>query len=116
MLFYLIKIILTSLIIVLISEFSKRNNFIATIFASLPLISLLSFIWIYLEQKDTGKISKLSTSIFWMVLPSLPLFLIFPFLLKKGINFYMSLAISSFLTIILYLCFTWLLKKFGINL
>ena len=116
MLFYLTKLLLTSLIILAISEISKKNNFVATIFAALPTVSILSFIWIYIEQKDTIKISNLSTSIFWMVIPSLPLFLIFPLLLRKGINFYISLLISCFVTVLLYILFVSLLKKFGIKL
>jgi len=116
MLFYLIKILLTSIIILLISEFSKRSNLIATIFAAIPTISVLSFLWIYVEQKDINKISNLSTSIFWMVIPSLPLFLIFPYLLKRGINFYLSLLISCGITVVLYIFYTFILKKFGIKL
>ncbi len=116
MLFFVVKLLLTSFIIVLITEFSKKNNIIATIFAALPLVSILSFIWIYIEQKDINKISNLSTSIFWMVIPSLPLFLIFPYLLRRGISFYFSLLISIFITIILYITFAWILKKFGIKI
>lgn len=116
MLFYIIKLFLTSLLIVIITETSKKSSFIATIFAALPTISILSFIWIYFEQKDTNKIANLSSSIFWMVIPSLPLFLIFPVLLKKGLNFYISLLISCAITVLFYILFVWILKKFGIKL
>lgn len=116
MLFYIIKLILTSLIIVIISEVSKRSNFIATIFAALPLISIISFIWIYFEQKDTNKIANLSSSIFWMVIPSLPLFLIFSALLKRGLNFYLSLLISCSITVIFYILFLWIIKKLGVKI
>jgi len=115
MFFFILKLLLTLFIIVLISELSKRNNFLATIFAAIPLVSILSFIWIYIEQKDINKISSLSNSIFWMVIPSLPLFLLLPFLLKKGINFYVSLFIVSVFTVFLYIFFSWILKKFGIK-
>ncbi len=116
MIFYILKIILTSIIILLISEFSKKSNLIATIFAAIPTISVLSFIWIYIEQKNINKISTLSTSIFWMVIPSLPLFLFFPYLLKKGINFYLSLIISCGITVIIYIIYATILKKFGIKI
>ncbi|MCR4421991.1 MAG: DUF3147 family protein [Spirochaetales bacterium] len=116
MLFFIVKLLFTSLIIVLISEFSKKNNFLSTILAAIPLVSILSFIWIYIEQKDINKISSISIGIFWMVIPSLPLFLIFPYLLKRGLNFYLSLFLSISFTVILYFCFSSILKKFGIKI
>ncbi|MFN3412039.1 MAG: DUF3147 family protein [Exilispira sp.] len=116
MLYYIIKLFLTSLIILIITEASKKSNFVATIFAALPTISILSFIWIYFEQKNTNKIADLSSSIFWMVLPSLPLFLIFPVLLKKGLNFYLSLLISCAITVLFYILFLSFLKKLGVKI
>lgn len=72
--YYFIKLIITSAIIVAISEISKRSSLIGSILASIPLISFLAFIWLYIETKDVGKIAELSTNIFWLVIPSLSFF------------------------------------------
>ena len=86
MLYYIIKIIVSSFLIVLISEISKRNSFIGGLLASMPLISILAFIWLYIDTQDSEKVIALAYSIFWLVLPSLTLFIMLPFLLKFGIK------------------------------
>lgn len=83
MMYYFLKVLVSSVIIVLISEISKRSSMAGSILASIPLLSLMAFIWIYIETKDIQKISALSTGIFWLVIPSLLLFIILPFLLKN---------------------------------
>ncbi|MFH0891438.1 MAG: DUF3147 family protein [Candidatus Falkowbacteria bacterium] len=94
MTFQIIKIIISALLIWIISEISKRFTFWGAVLASVPLVSVLSFVWIYAETKDIMKISRLSYSIFWLVIPSLVLFAIFPILLKLKINFFLSLILS----------------------
>jgi uncharacterized membrane protein (GlpM family) len=69
--YYIFKVVITALIIVLVSEISKRSTFLGALLASLPLISLLAFIWIYVDTKDTARIAELSTQILWLVIPSL---------------------------------------------
>jgi len=114
--YYIIKILLSSVILVFISEISKKSKLIGGIFASLPLVSLLAIFWIYFESGDTHLISSLSKSIFWLVIPSLSFFLFFPFLLDKNINFYIALFSSLGLMVILYYLEIFILKKFGIIL
>ncbi|HDS02901.1 MAG TPA: DUF3147 family protein [Firmicutes bacterium] len=111
MLFYAVKIVLTTLIIVLISEISKRNTFIGALLASLPLTSLLAIIWIYIETKKTHAIESLSSQIFWLVLPSLLFFLTLPFFLKARIPFLISLLLSASLTVGGYFIMLFFLKK-----
>lgn len=114
--FITLKFIITSLLIVAISEVSKRSLLMGSLLASLPLVSLLSMIWLYMENKDIEQASQFSYSVFFMVLPSLPMFLIFPWLLKKtGGSFYISLAIASSVTIVLYNVMIYILPKFGIQ-
>ncbi len=90
--FYLIKIIVTTGLIVIISEIAKRSSLMGAILASIPLVSVLAMLWLYIDTKDVAKISSLSINIFWLVLPSLTLFISLPVLLKQGLNFYLSLA------------------------
>jgi hypothetical protein len=116
MYYYIIKIIITTLLIVLISEIAKRSTLIGSILASIPLISVLAMIWLYVDTGETQKISELSHSIFWLVIPSLILFLSLPLLLRRGIAFYPSMAISIALTILAYFVMILVLGRFGIKL
>jgi hypothetical protein len=84
---YVIKILVSAVIIVAVSEIAKRNSFWAAVLASLPLTSLLAFIWMHVETGDTKQIAALSHGIFWLVLPSLALFLLLPvFYVWNGIS------------------------------
>jgi len=94
MLYYTIKIMLSALIIVAVSEIAKRSSLLGALLASLPLTSLLAFVWLYLDTADTHKVANLSSDIFWLVLPSLPLFLVLPWLLKMGWGFWLSLGVA----------------------
>jgi hypothetical protein len=111
-----IKVLLTAVLVVAISEVAKRSTLLGGIVASLPLTSLLAFIWLYGETGDTGKIADLSVSIFWYVLPSLVLFIALPMLLGRGIDFWLSLLIASALTFAAYLLMTVILARFGVTL
>jgi len=116
MLYFVYKIIITSIIIILVSEISKQNSFFASILASIPLISVMAMIWLYVDTKDISKVIELSRGIFWLVIPSLTLFIIFPILLKFGINFYVSLTTSILVTVISYYFVVIVLNEFGIKL
>jgi hypothetical protein len=113
---YLIKLLISAAIIVAVSEISKRTGFWGGVLASLPLVSFLSMIWLYVETKDVEKIASLSTSIFWFVLPSLILFVLLPILLRRGVNFPASLTISTAAMFGGYLVMSALLARFGIRL
>ncbi|MCJ8346732.1 DUF3147 family protein [bacterium] len=114
--FIALKFIITAALIVAISEVSKKSVLMGGLMASLPLVSLLSLVWLYMENKDLQQTSQFSYSVFFMVIPSLPMFLIFPWLLKKTEgSFYISLTIACLLTIALYNLMLYLLPKFGIQ-
>ena len=113
--YYIIKILISAILIVGISELSKRSSLIGAILASIPFVSVLAFIWIYVDTKNVETISKLSYSIFWLVIPSLVLFVILPIFLKY-FNFYISLLGSIFITIISYYIMISLLQNFNISL
>ena len=116
MLYSIVKVAVSAVIIVLISEISKRSTLMGSILASLPLVSILAMIWIYVDTKDLQRISEFSTGVFWLVIPSLVLFISLPVLIKKGLNFYFSLGISSVLTVIAYFLMVAALKKFGVKI
>lgn len=116
MLYYALKIAVSASLIVAISEIAKRNTGLAALLAALPLTSLLAFMWMYFEGVEPARIAELSGQIFWLVLPSLLLFLLLPLLIKHGVNFGWSLAIAVSATVICYLAMLPLLRKFGVQL
>ncbi|MDQ1316253.1 MAG: hypothetical protein QG662_2362 [Pseudomonadota bacterium] len=113
---YALKIALSALILVAVAEVAKRTTFWAAALASLPLTSVLAFVWLYLDTGDVQKIATLSGSIFWLVLPSLLLFVLLPVLLRIGLGFWFSLAVSGAATALAYLGMIKLLGLFGVRL
>ena len=116
MIYYLVKIITTTALVVVISEIAKRSSFAGAVLASIPLISVFAMIWLYIDTKDVSKVSELSSSVFWLVIPSLALFISLPILLKQGVNFYLSMSISIIITIIFYWLMMTILEYFGVKL
>ena len=116
MLYYALKVLLSALLIVVITEVAKRSSGFAALVASLPLTSLLAFVWLHVEGTPAGEIGSLSSQIFWLVLPSLVLFLLLPLLLRQGLNFWLSLGLASAATVVCYLALLPLLRKFGVQL
>ena len=100
--FQIIKILISAFIILVATEVSKKSTLLSSIIIAIPLVSIVSLTWIWFETKDLNKISTLSTQIFWFVIPSLPMFLLLPFFLNKGLSFYISMIISCGITIILF--------------
>lgn len=115
MLYYSIKILLSSLIIVAVSEIAKRSSLLGALLASLPLTSLLAFVWLYLDTGDVQKVSSLSSDIFWLVLPSLALFLVLPLLIKMGWGFWLSLAVAMLVTAACYGVMLLLFKRITVQ-
>ena len=113
MLYYVLKVIVSALLIVAISEIAKRSTGFAALVAALPLTSLLAFVWLHIEATHPDRIAQLSSQIFWLVLPSLLLFLLFPLLLKHGLNFWISLGLSVAATAGCYIAALPLLRRMG---
>lgn len=116
MLYYLTKLLLSAGIIVVVSEVAKANATLGALIKSLPLISILAMIWLYVDTRDVTKIAELSASTFWLVLPTLPMFLVLPALLKNGFGFYASLGISIGVMLACYGVAMPLLARFGITI
>ena len=116
MLYFLTKTILTAIIIIIVSEIAKKSSLLAAIIISIPLTSLLAFIWVYWESKDTEKIIDLSYNTMIMTIPSITFFIILPIMLKFKFNFSISIIISILSTSIAYYIFVYFLKKYGITI
>jgi len=116
MTYYLIKTLVTALIIVIVSEVAKKSTFIGAVIISIPLTSLLAFIWLYFDTRDYQKVIDLSYSTILLTIPSFAFFIILPVLLKLKQNFAISIFISIIGTAVLYFIFVFFLKKIGISI
>ena len=116
MTYYFIKTIITALIIVVVSEVAKKSTLLGALIISIPLTSLLAFVWLYFDTKDYQKVIDLSYGTIILSIPSFAFFIILPILLKMKQNFAVSIIIAIIGTSILYFIFIYLLKKFGISI
>ena len=116
MAYYVFKVAISALLIVTIAEISKRSSFIGALLASVPLVSVLAMIWLYIDTRDSDRVAGLASSVFWLVLPSLALFIALPLMLKQGYNFYLSMGLSILVTIGCYWLMVTLLNQAGIEL
>ncbi len=115
MTYYITKLIITTLLIVLISEISKRSPLAGAILAAIPLVSILAMTWMYIDTEESTKAVAFSQNIVWLIAPSMTLFIAFPLLIKKGLNFYPSMLISITLTVFAYYSVIYFLEKSGIR-
>jgi hypothetical protein len=113
---FLIKIFFSAFLIALASEIAKRNSFLAALIIALPLTSVFSLIWLWRETADVSRVSALSMSVFWLVLPTLPFFVLLPQLLRLQWNFYAALFASLSFSIASSLLLMQVLKRFGVQL
>ena len=116
MTYYIIKTLLTALIIVVVSEIAKKSSLLAAIFISIPLTSLLAFIWLYWNTRDAQKIIDLSYNTIIMVIPSFLFFIVLPLMLNLKQSFTISLFVAILSTSIAYFIFIFFLKKFGVTI
>lgn len=117
MMFYLvIKAALSGLLAALVSEIAKRSPTFGALVASLPLISVMAVIWLWRDTGDTTRIASHMEATFWYVLPSLPMFLLIPAMLRAGFDFWPTLTAGCALTCVLYLFTAWVVGQFGIRL
>lgn len=115
MLYLSFKYLITAALVVLISEIAKRSDKLGGLIAALPLVTILSMIWLYLEKQDQSKIANHAWYTFWYVLPTLPMFLMFPWLLSR-FGFWLALLISVGITIISFIICALILRRFDIQL
>ena len=113
---FAVKVAVTALVVVTVAELAKRSSFWGAVLASLPLTSLLAFVWLYLDTGNGQAVASLSSSIFWLVLPSLPLFLVLPALLRSGWAFWPSLGAACLVTIAAYFAVVLTVVRFNVRL
>lgn len=114
--YYIIKLVITTVLIVLISEIGKRYSLAGALLAAIPLVSILAMTWMYVDTNSSKSAVEFSERIVWLIAPSMTLFLVFPFLIKKGVGFYPSLFFATIMTIGAYYSVIFILGKFGIKL
>ena len=112
---YVIKTIVTLIIIIAASVIAKKSSLVGGILISLPIVSILAMLWLWVDTKDKVKVAQLSTSVFWLVIPSLVLFITLPLLLKK-LDFGWALLLACGFTVVAYYLMVVVLGLFNIKL
>ena len=116
MLYLVAKAALSGIIIAIVSELAKRNPGLGALVASLPLVSVMGMIWLWRDRPDAENMAAHAGATFWYVLPSLPMFLAIPALLRAGMPFWLALALGCALTVALYSLMVWAGPRFGLRL
>lgn len=116
MLYLIFKALVSGAIVATVSQVAKRYPGVGGLIASLPLVSVLGMMWLWRDTHDTQRMIAHSTGTFWFVLPSLPMFLLIPALLKQGVPFWSALAAGCVLTVALYAAMVWLGPRLGLRL
>jgi hypothetical protein len=114
--YLIIKAALSGVIVMLVSEVARRSPGLGGLIASLPLVSVLAVIWLWRDTADVERIATQLQSTFWYILPTLPMFLAMPAMLRYGVGFWPALSLSCLLTIALYAMMIWLLTRSGVSL
>ena len=111
----IVKYLVTAGLVVLISEVAKRSDKLGGLIAALPLVTVLTLIWLFVEKQPEEKIANHAWYTFWYVVPTLPMFLIFPYALPR-LGFWLTLLLSAVITVVCFACFAYFMKHFGIEL
>ncbi|MBB21442.1 MAG: hypothetical protein CMN04_00890 [Roseibacillus sp.] len=110
------KLILTALVVLFVTKIQVVSDRLSAVLIALPLTSLLAMIWMRLEKQDPERIANHAEGTFWFVLPTLPMFLVLPWMLRNGWGFGIALAVNCVLTVVLFFGLVAILKPFGIKL
>jgi hypothetical protein len=114
--YLVVKVVVSALLVVAVSELARRSSFLGALLASLPVVSVLAFVWLYVETGDAQRVAELAAGILWLVIPSLVLFVLLPVLLRSGYGFWPSLAASLAATAASYLALVRVLSRLGVEL
>lgn len=116
MFYFLFKAGLTGLLAAAVSEIARRSPGWGGLVASLPLTSVMAMIWLYSDTGDTERVAALSSGAFWFILPSLPMFMAIPLMLRGGVGFWPALALAMVGTLGLYAAAFWAAGRLGVQL
>ena len=111
-----LKYLLSAGLIVVISEVAKRSDRAGAVVGALPWLTTLAMVWLFVEKQGDDKIANHAYYTFWYVLPTLPMFLLIPYLLKRGLGFPVALSVALVFTGVLFVVYVWVLKRFGLDL
>lgn len=111
-----VKYLVSAAVIVAVSEIAKHSDKIGAIISSLPLVTIMVMIWLHLEKQGSAKIGNHAYYTFWYVLPTMPMFLLMPWLMEREVNFWLALLFCAMLTGACFFLSALFLKRFGINL
>lgn len=114
--YFLLKCTVSGLLIGAASTVARRYPGFGALIASLPLVSVLGMMWLWRERPDAANMAAHAEATFWYVLPSLPMFLLLPALLRRGVAFWPALAAGCALTLVLYAAMTVAAPRFGLRL
>lgn len=116
MLYLFIKAAISGAIVAAASEVARRWPGVGGLIVSLPLVSLLAMVWLWRDTGDSARVAELAHSTFWFFLPSMPLFLVLPAMLRAGVSFWLAFGLAVALTAALYLGMFWLAPRVGLKL
>ena len=116
MLYLLIKAAISGAIVAAVSEIARRSPGWGGLVASLPLTSLLAMIWLWRDSHDSERVAELSVSAIWFFIPSVPLFIALPWLLRSGVGFWVAMAVVIAMTLALYATMFWATPRLGLKL
>lgn len=116
MLYFAGKAVISGILIALVSTLAKRYPGFGALVASLPLVSVLGMMWLWHDKPDPATMAAHAEATFWFVLPSLPMFLLIPALLRHGAMFWVALVSGCCLTVALYGAMIWIAPRVGLQL
>ena len=116
MLYLAIKAAVSGIIIAIVSEVARRSPGWGALIVSLPLVSILGMLWLWRDTHDPVRMAAHAQATFWYVLPTLPMFLLIPAMLRQGVSFWLALAVGCVVTILLYLAVTFVGTRLGLRL
>ncbi|MGZ3276405.1 MAG: DUF3147 family protein [Caulobacteraceae bacterium] len=116
MLYLMIKAAISGVIVAVVSETARRSPGLGALIVSLPLVSILGMIWLWRDTHDPQRMAAHVGATFWYVLPSMPMFLLMPALIRRGVGFWPALGAGCLLTVALYAAMVALGPRLGLRL
>ena len=113
--YFLLKALLSGLIIAAASEAARRSSLLGAVLISLPASSILALVWLYRDTRDTGEVADLSWAILWVIAPSLVFFVVLPLSLRAGIGFWTALLLSCAAAAASYAVWVWAGRRAGLD-
>ena len=111
-----VKLIITALVILFVNKIQLVSDRVSALLIALPITSIVAMLWMHQGGQEPQRIANHAESTFWFVLPTLPMFLVFPWMLRQGWGFGLSLVANCLMTVVLFWLMVVVLKRFGIDL